>query len=42
MDKKSETARRRQRGRNWALGAALGAIVVVFYALTFVTMGGKG
>lgn len=38
----SETARRRLRGRNWALGAALGAMVVLFYVLTFITMGSKG
>jgi hypothetical protein len=36
-----ETARRRQRGRNWALLAALGGIAVLFYVLTFVTMGSK-
>jgi len=38
----SETARRRQRGRNWALCAALSAMVILFYVLTFVTMGSKG
>jgi hypothetical protein len=38
----SETARRRQRGRNWALGAALGGMAVLFYLLTFITMGSKG
>jgi len=38
----SEIARRRQRGRNWALFAALGGIAVLFYVLTFVTMGDKG
>ncbi|MHA1537147.1 MAG: hypothetical protein ACTSUD_06300 [Alphaproteobacteria bacterium] len=38
----SEAARRRQRGRNWALCAALSAMVVIFYVLTFVTLGGVG
>lgn len=45
MDKssptKDETARRRQRGRNWALCAALSVMVVIFYVLTFITLGGQ-
>jgi len=38
----SDTARRRQRGRNWALCAALGTMATLFYVLTFVAMGVKG
>ncbi len=30
---------RKRRGRNLALAVALGAIVVLFYVLTFVRMG---
>jgi len=40
--KQSETARRRQRGRNWALCAALGGMAVLFYVLTFIVLGSKG
>jgi hypothetical protein len=35
-------ARRRLRGRNFALLGLLGAVVLIFYVLTFVIMGGQG
>ncbi len=33
---------RRRRGRNIALGIALGALVVLFYLITMVKMSGQG
>ena len=36
---KAEFARK-QRARNWAIGAVLVALTVLFYALTIVRMGG--
>lgn len=45
QDRKSELAalaRRRLRGRNLALLGLLSGMVVLFYALTFVILGGQG
>lgn len=39
---KAAVARRRLRGRNLALLGLLGGMVVLFYVLTFVILGGQG
>ena len=35
-----EESTRRQRARNWAIFAVLAAVVVLFYLMTIVRMGG--
>ncbi|HLI12990.1 MAG TPA: hypothetical protein VKY65_15465 [Alphaproteobacteria bacterium] len=35
-----QDARRRLRGRNWAIFAVLAAMVLLFYVMTIVRMGG--
>ena len=42
QDTMAALARRRLRGRNLALLALLGGMVVLFYVLTFVILGGQG
>ena len=41
LDPDDRDFRRRQRARNIAIGLALGALVVIFYVLTFVKMGAQ-
>ncbi|MDQ2105317.1 hypothetical protein [Azospirillum isscasi] len=41
MDESHEERRKRLRGRNYAVLAALMALVVLFYIITLVRMGGN-
>lgn len=40
MDQENSEPQRRRRARNWALFAVLFGLVVLFYFLTIVRMGG--